>query len=343
MLSSSSRLAFKLVKQQCKVVGNANLLFKKQSTNNIFAKFIVNQQGNFTLNHYLLQEVSNKQENSEKMVAEQQEALKQQEETNKQSETTPLESKNETLKQETNQEKEENKQEEKDQKQQSKNKFTDYFKRLLSPTNLILPAVFGIVLYNFASYDVRQKKREGELKKQGSGTAVKAIGAPKLGGNFTLVNTKGEVITDSEFRGKYMLIYFGFTNCPDVCPTEMKKITRALQQIEKERPELAEKIVPIFISCDPPRDSIEAVIEYLSDYHPRFIGLTGTADQIARVCKKYRVYYSAPDYKEGKEDYLVDHSIFTYLMDPYGHLAEYFAQNTTADKIKERLLNACVE
>ncbi|EFC40872.1 predicted protein [Naegleria gruberi] len=233
---------------------------------------------------------------------------------------------------------EESRSEEQSQQQQEEKK--SYFKRLFSPANLILPAVFGIVLYNFASYDVRQKKREAELEKQASSKAVKAVGAPKLGGAFTLVNTKGEVVTDSEFRGKFMFMYFGFTNCPDVCPTEMKKMTKALQKIEKENPELADKIVPVFVSCDPPRDSCTAVIEYLQDYHPRFVGLTGTPDQISRICKKYRVYYNAPDYKEGSQDYLVDHSIFIYLMDPYGHLSEYFAQNTTADKIYESVSTA---
>jgi len=199
------------------------------------------------------------------------------------------------------------------------------------------------VKLNWTVSRIKSDRIHDHEEQKSGGRAVKAVGAPKLGGGFTLVNTKGEVITDSEFRGKFMLMYFGFTNCPDVCPTEMKKMTKALQVLEKEHPELADKVVPIFVSCDPPRDSCAAVIEYLQDYHPKFVGLTGTADQISRVCKKYRVYYNAPDYKEGKQDYLVDHSIFIYLMDPYGHLSEYFAQNTTADKVYDRMKTVMLE
>jgi protein SCO1/2 len=220
--------------------------------------------------------------------------------------------------------------------------FISYLKRLISPRNLLLPILLFAILYNVASYDVRQKKREKELDKDSAtrGTPhVKTIGKPKLGGSFTLVDTDGKVVTDSEFRGKYLMVYFGFTNCPDICPTEMKKMTKALNDLERENPKVAEKILPIFISCDPPRDSCTEIKDYLEDYHPKFVGLTGTPEQIKRACKKYRVFYSAPDYEEGKSDYLVDHSIFIYFMDPYGNLCEYFAQNTTADKVKERMLD----
>lgn len=203
----------------------------------------------------------------------------------------------------------------------------------------MLPVTAGVLLVTFYFYDPRQEFREKQIQeRQTKQKSVKTVGTPQIGGSFTLVDTQGKPITDSSFRGKWMLIYFGFTNCPDICPEEMRKMTRALHALEKKNKQFSDQIVPIFITCDPHRDSIQAVEMYLKEgFHERFVGLTGTPEQIKRACQRYRVYYSAPDFEEGKDDYLVDHSVFFYLMDPYGHFKEYFAKNTTSDDVAERL------
>lgn len=126
-----------------------------------------------------------------------------------------------------------------------------------------------------------------------------------------------------------MMLYFGFTNCPDICPEEMRKMTRVLNALPSSH---ADRIQPIFISCDPPRDSCAAVKEYLEDFHPRFIGLTGTAEQVRNACRKFRVYYMAPEYSEDNDDYLVDHSVFIYFMDPYGYFNTYYAANMSTEE-----------
>jgi protein SCO1 len=133
-----------------------------------------------------------------------------------------------------------------------------------------------------------------------------------------------------------MFVYFGFTACPDVCPTELTKMTKALKLLPKE---VLEYVQPIFITCDPARDSCEAIEKYLKDYHPKFIGLTGTPEQIRHCSKKYRVYYSGPikEYSISDEDYQVDHSIFEYFMDPNGRLVEFFSRTSTEEEIVSRL------
>ncbi len=169
-------------------------------------------------------------------------------------------------------------------------------------------------------------------------SATLVAGTPAIGGSFTLVDAAtGKPITDSMFRGKWMFVYFGFCNCPDICPEEMKKMTKALEMMD---PKIAEQIQPIFITCDPHRDSIKNVQSYLKDFHPRFIGLTGTPEQIKQTCKKYRVFYSAPDFSEGKEDYLVDHSIFIYLMDPNGFFSNYYARIVPAEQVAKSVTEA---
>lgn len=138
-----------------------------------------------------------------------------------------------------------------------------------------------------------------------------------------------------------MLLYFGFTKCPDICPEELRKVTRALNLLDSK---ILKEVQPIFMTCDPARDSCDSIENFLKGFHPKFIGLTGTPEQISAATKKYRVYYSGPiKDNEESEDYQVDHSIFFYLMDPYGNLKEYFGKNIEekkmADLITERIKN----
>jgi protein SCO1/2 len=150
-----------------------------------------------------------------------------------------------------------------------------------------------------------------------SATEEPPLAGAAIGGGFTLTNQDGENISDTDFAGKYRIIYFGFTYCPDVCPIDLANLMNGLTLAEKEDPAMAEKIQPIFISIDPERDGPEQLKQYVDNFHPRLIGLTGSVDEIAAVAKKYLIIYNKRE-AEGFSDYLVDHSRQGYLFGPEG-------------------------
>ena len=154
-----------------------------------------------------------------------------------------------------------------------------------------------------------------------------ATGAALIGGPFTLVDQNGKTRTDAEFRGKYMLVYFGYTYCPDFCPTELNTITDAMGLLGAA----AAKVQPIFITIDPARDTVQQMKLYAQSFDPRLIALTGTPEQIAVVAKGYRVYYAkAPGAESKGGDYLMDHSTFIYLMGPDGAYLTHFRYGMSA-------------
>lgn len=154
-----------------------------------------------------------------------------------------------------------------------------------------------------------------------------------LGGPFTLVDQDGRAVTDADFRGKYLLIYFGYTFCPDVCPTSLTRNADALKLIGDK----AEKVQPILISIDPERDTPEVLKPYVKAFGPNLIGLTGTPEQIAQVAKEYRVYYGKSPSATPDGPYLVDHSAFTYLIAPDGRFLRFFDHNMKPQKMAEEL------
>jgi protein SCO1/2 len=133
-----------------------------------------------------------------------------------------------------------------------------------------------------------------------------------IGGRFTLTSSDGRAVTDRSFRGKWMLIYFGYTFCPDACPTALHDMTIALQQLGP----LADKIQPIFITVDPERDTLQLITNYVGSFDPRFIALRGTPRQTAEAAREYRVYYAV--HNLGNDEYAIDHSSFIYVMNPEG-------------------------
>jgi cytochrome oxidase Cu insertion factor (SCO1/SenC/PrrC family) len=163
----------------------------------------------------------------------------------------------------------------------------------------------------------------------GSGTAL-------VGGPFSLIDQNGKRVTDQDFRGKYMLIFFGYTYCPDVCPSELQVMSAALDELGPE----ADKIQPIFITIDPARDTPETLKVYVSNFHPRLIGLTGSEADIALVAKAYRVYYAKAKGTEDKADYLMDHGTILYLMGPDGKFVKHFTYGTEAKGLAEALRQA---
>jgi protein SCO1/2 len=135
-----------------------------------------------------------------------------------------------------------------------------------------------------------------------------------IGGPFTLQNSSGQTVTDRAFRGKYMLVYFGYTYCPDVCPTTLQAVASALDALGPK----ADRIAPIFITVDPARDTPPVMKRYAAAFSPRLIGLTGTPEEIARVIKEYHVYAAKHVTGPGPDDYSMDHSSVLYFMAPDG-------------------------
>eukprot|EP01037_Dinobryon_pediforme_P010940 gene10940-11023_t len=157
---------------------------------------------------------------------------------------------------------------------------------------------------------------------------LSAPGAISVGGPFSLVDSTGKTVTDSQFRGRWMLIYFGYTFCPDVCPTELQVVAASLDKLGSQ----AAKLAPIFITVDPERDTPAAMGEYVKLFDDRLIGLTGSQAQITAALRAYRVYAVKSESK-ASSSYLMDHSSFLYLMGPDGTLQALFKPGTSADDI----------
>lgn len=139
----------------------------------------------------------------------------------------------------------------------------------------------------------------------------------KIGGPFALIDQNGRKVTDRDFAGKYRIMYFGYTFCPDVCPTDAQNIGAGLRVLEESDPALAARIVPIFVSVDPARDTPAVLKAFVGAFHPRMVGLTGSPEAIDAVAKEFAVYYEKKDATSGG-GYMVDHSRVAYLMDPQG-------------------------
>jgi cytochrome oxidase Cu insertion factor (SCO1/SenC/PrrC family) len=151
-----------------------------------------------------------------------------------------------------------------------------------------------------------------------------------LGGPFSLVDHTGRAVTEADFAGRFMLVYFGFTYCPDVCPTELGIIAAALDLLEGQ----GERVVPVLITIDPERDTPEALADYVSRFHPRMVGLTGTAQQVAAAARAYRVFYAKVNRPEMTQ-YLMDHSSFIYLVGPDGRVRALFRPETAPEAIAQ--------
>jgi protein SCO1/2 len=173
----------------------------------------------------------------------------------------------------------------------------------------------------------------GNLRAQKGVASVSTGETVTLGGPFALTDQNGMLRTEKDFRGRYMLVFFGYTYCPDVCPTTLGVMADALERMHAG----ADKIVPVFITVDPKRDTPEKIKTYLASFGPRFVGLTGEAKDIAAVAKEYRVYYREHPAENGAE-YTVDHSGVVYLMDPNGAFVANYSLETAPDAMAADLL-----
>jgi cytochrome oxidase Cu insertion factor (SCO1/SenC/PrrC family) len=151
-----------------------------------------------------------------------------------------------------------------------------------------------------------------------------------VGGPFELVDQAGRTRSERDFRGQLMLVYFGFTYCPDICPTDLQAVGLALDRLGED----AGQVQPLFITVDPARDTPEHLSDYVKLFHPRLIGLTGSADAIRKTADAYKVYYAKVDLnKDG--GYTIDHTAFIYLMDRDGNYLGFFPPGTSAERMVE--------
>ena len=155
--------------------------------------------------------------------------------------------------------------------------------------------------------------------------------ASAIGGPFQLVDQNGKTVTNADLKGKWSLVYFGYTHCPDACPTALNDISIALDELGPKR----DAVRPVFITVDPERDTPDVLKSYVTAFDAPILALTGTPEEIAQAAKDYRVYYAK--HPEAGGDYSMDHSSVIYVMDPEGRFTASFTHENTPEQIAERL------
>ena len=154
-----------------------------------------------------------------------------------------------------------------------------------------------------------------------------------VGGPFTLSTLDGTTVTDQTYRGKWLLVYFGYTFCPRSCPTTVLAVSMVLKELGPD----AAQVRPLFITVDPERDTPKVMRQYIESFDPRIVGLIGTPQQIAAAAHEYGAYYVRHSTGPGPDDYVMDHSTYLYLMDPRGKFVRVFDPDTSSDQITDAL------
>ena len=191
-------------------------------------------------------------------------------------------------------------------------------RQALIPYLLLVAALIGGVLWYESN------------KVPGLGRVV-TTGQADVGGPFQLTDQSGKRVSDKDFRGRYMLIYFGYSFCPDVCPTTLAVMAQALEKLGNK----SRQVAPILITIDPERDTPKVLEDYVKAFGPSFVGLTGSADEIKAVEKKYRVYAVKKPLEGG--NYGMDHSSVIYLMGPDGKLVSFYDEAISPDDLAKEL------
>lgn len=161
--------------------------------------------------------------------------------------------------------------------------------------------------------------------------AATSTGRALIGGPFTLTDHTGRRVTEKDFAGRPMVVFFGFTNCPDVCPSGLQVLSAALDKLGAK----ADKLVPIFISVDPERDTPEQLARYVQSFHPRILGLTGTPQEVETAARAYRVYFKKAQNDGAAGSYTIDHSSILYIMDEAGQYSSHATHATPPNKLAE--------
>lgn len=210
----------------------------------------------------------------------------------------------------------------------------------------LVSATGGVCLYVYDRERARRVEAVRAAKAGGNGFQTRVAGGKAaVGGPFTLVDAStGKKFTDENLRGKFALLYFGFTYCPDICPDELEKVAKVTDAVRAARggkdadADADDALVPVFITIDPARDDAKRTREYVKEFHPKMIGLTGTDKTCGEAARKYRVYYRKTGDERAKKDYLVDHSIITYLINPDGDFVTFYGKNTTEEEVTTSIL-----
>lgn len=159
------------------------------------------------------------------------------------------------------------------------------------------------------------------------------VGSPSVGGPFSLLDHDGRRVTDRDYSGKILIVYFGFMHCPAICPTELQAIAAAVDLLGPA----GERVQPLFVTIDPERDTAPLLKEHVALFHPRLIGLTGSAEEIAAVAKAYRVYYKKVQEPDSQAGYTMDHSGLVYVMDAAGRSAAIFRPGVAPEALAQRI------
>ncbi|MDF1748716.1 MAG: SCO family protein [Alphaproteobacteria bacterium] len=202
--------------------------------------------------------------------------------------------------------------------------------------------IIGVMLAALAAIGlaalVAWNQLAGTGHEQGVSRSGEALVAPGItvGGSFELINQDGEKVTQDSFPGQYMLIYFGYSSCPDVCPTELSSIAAAMDLVAEKKPAIAAQVTPVFITIDPARDTPAMMKDYVAAFHPRLVGLTGSEGAIADIARKFRVFYSKGTEIEGGF-YLMNHSGYVYFMAPDGSFVTMFHGGSAPETMAEAI------
>lgn len=201
----------------------------------------------------------------------------------------------------------------------------------------ILSLVALIIGAGVAYYQIQFQSARVMNKGENTKTKPAPVAGLEIGGPFSLTGHTGRDVSEKTYDGQYKLIYFGFTYCPAICPTELQKISRVISALEKKKPAIADKIQPLFITVDPGRDTVAVMKDYVSLFHPRLVGLTGTQPQIDFITKSYRIFARKVDDPE-QQDYTMDHSSYLYLMGPDNTLVSIYRMDDDADHVYNDIL-----
>ncbi|MFK7840281.1 MAG: SCO family protein [Bdellovibrionales bacterium] len=198
-------------------------------------------------------------------------------------------------------------------------------------------SLVAIIVAAATSYYQDKFQKARVLSEGVSSQGAMPIAGLQIGGPFSLTNHLNEAVTQNDYADQYKLIYFGFTYCPAICPTELQKVSRVTSALEKNKPDIAAQFVPLFVTVDPERDDVEVMKDYVSLFHPKLVGLTGTRPQIDFISKSYRIFAKKVNDPE-QNDYTIDHSSYLYFMGPDDNLLGLYRMNDDADYIYNDIL-----